>query len=66
MIWCDTWSPEKKDAEMRLYRARCKLRCLEANLDKISPEQFDELMILIEEARMELHAAALAAIKISA
>jgi hypothetical protein len=30
---------------------------LEANLDRIDPEQFDELMIQIEAARNELSAA---------
>ena len=66
MLWCEAWSQEKKDAELRLYRARCKLQCLEANLTRIDIERFDELMILIEEARMELHAAFMANLKVSA
>lgn len=58
MIWCDAWSPEKKAAELRLYRAKCLLRCLESNLDRIDPEQFDELMSQIEATRMEIFSAA--------
>lgn len=65
-MWCEAWSTEKKDAEKRVYRARCLVRCLEANLDRIEPEQFDELMARLESAREELHSAFLANIKISA
>lgn len=57
MAWCAAWTEEKKAAELRVYRARCLLRCLEANLDRINPEQFDELMTRIEAARNELSAA---------
>ena len=64
MTWCDAWSQEKKDAELRVYRARCRLRCLEANLDRIDPDQFDELMAQIESARMELHEASVANLRV--
>lgn len=60
MMWCNAWPQEKKDAELRVYRARCRLRCLEANLDRIDLDQFDELMVQIESARMELHEASVA------
>lgn len=63
MVWCDAWTEEKKEAERRVYRARCRLRCLEANLDRIELERFDELMVQIESARMELHSAILANVK---
>lgn len=48
------WSEERKEAEWRRYRAECKLRCLEANLDRITPEEFDTLMEQIAAARAEL------------
>ena len=57
VAWCEAWSKEKKDAELRVYRAKCLLRCLEANLDRINPDQFDDLMAKIESARMELFTA---------
>lgn len=60
MEWCEAWSPERKDAERRVYRARCLVRCLEANLDRIDFDQFDDLMVRLEAAYAELHAAAIA------
>lgn len=57
MAWRSTWPKERHDAELRVYRAQCKLRCLEANLDRIDYEEFDELMSAIEATRAELHAA---------
>ena len=65
-MWCEAWSTRKKEAEKRVYRARCLIRCLEAKLDRIEPEQFDELMALIEATREELHAAILASIQAGA
>ena len=65
MTWCAAWTKEKKDAELRVYRARCRLRCLESNLDRIEPERFDELMVQIEATRMELYSAWLASLNVS-
>ena len=51
------WSAERKAAEFQIYRAQCKLRCLEAKLNRADLEQFDELMVLLEAAWNELFAA---------
>ena len=51
------WSAERKDAEFQIYRAQCKLRCLEAKLNRVDLEQFDELMVLLEAAWNELFTA---------
>lgn len=51
------WSAERKAAEFQVYRAQCKMRCIEAKLNRINLEQFDELMVLLEAAQNELFAA---------
>lgn len=56
--WCEAWPQEVKDAEIRLYRAKCRARCLEAALDRCDPEDFDNLMTQIEDAQKEVWAAA--------
>lgn len=66
MEWCDAWPQERKDAELRLYRAQCKLRCLKANLDRIDLDQFEVLMEQIEATQMEIQAAATARIRAAA
>ena len=48
-----------QEAERRRYRAECKARCLEANLERIGPGEFDALMGQIEAAQEELYQAAL-------
>ena len=53
-----SWPPELQEAERRRYRAECKVRCLEASLDRISMAEFDSVMAQIEAAQMELYAAA--------
>lgn len=40
--------------ERRRYRAECRVRCLEANLDRIDPQEFDVLMDSIEAAQAEM------------
>lgn len=65
MVWCEAWPQERKDAEFRVYRARCRLRCLEANLDRIDFDQFDDLMAQLEAARAELQAAVNAKIMVA-
>jgi len=62
--YCQAWSQEVKDAERRRFRAECKLRCLEANLDRITPVEFDGLMDQIEAAQEELRTAGLNLIRI--
>jgi len=52
--WCEAWPQEVKEAEKRLYRANCRVRCLEAALDRCDPEDFDDLMAQIEEAQEEV------------
>ena len=44
-------------AERRRYRAECKVRCLEANLERVDPREFDQLMDQLEAAQEEARAA---------
>ena len=46
------------NAERRQYRAACKVRCLEANLTRITPQEFDQLMTQLEAAKAEAQAQA--------
>ena len=41
---CAAWPQELKEAEQRRYRAVCRVKMLEAQLDRIGPEEFDQLM----------------------
>lgn len=61
--YCEAWPPELQEAEKRRFRAECKLRCLESNLDRISPAEFDALMDQIEATQEELYAAGQAVIR---
>jgi PP-loop superfamily ATP-utilizing enzyme len=49
----DYYVAELREAERLLYRAQCRVRCLEANLDRIDPEDFEPLMESLEAARQE-------------
>ena len=42
---------ELPEAERMLYQAQCRVRCLEANLDRIDPEDFEPLMESLETVR---------------
>ena len=55
--YCSTLSPELQEAERQCYRAQCRVRCLEANLDRITPDEFEPLMAALEVANIELEAA---------
>lgn len=48
--YCEAWPKEIKDAEARRYAAACKIRMLEGLLDRIGPEEFDDVMLQLEEA----------------
>ena len=48
---CAAWPQELKEAEQRRYRAVCRVKMLEAQLDRIGPEEFDQLMEQIEAAQ---------------
>jgi len=50
---------ELENAERITYRAACKVRCLEANLTRIEPEDFERLMDELETARREASTAVL-------
>ena len=49
------WPPELQEAERRRYRAACKVRCLTSSLDRIRPEEFEQVMNQIEEAQAEAY-----------
>ena len=53
--YCAAWPQELKEAEQRRYRAVCRVKMLEAQLDRIGPEEFDQLMEQIEAAQAEVY-----------
>ena len=55
--YCAAWPPELQEAEWRRYRAVCRLKMLEAQLERISPEEFDQLMEQIVAAQAEVYEA---------
>lgn len=55
--YCAAWPPELKEAERRRYRAACRVEMLEAQLSRIGPEEFDQLMEQIEAAQAEVYEA---------
>ena len=55
--YCAAWPQELKEAEQRRYRAACRGKMLEAQLDRIGPEEFDRLMEQIETAQAEVYEA---------
>ena len=57
--YCAAWPQELKEAEQRRYRAVCRVKMLEAQLDRIGPEEFDQLMEQIEAAQAEVYEAGL-------
>ena len=57
MIECEynpAWPQELQEAEWRRYRALCRVKMLEAQLDRIGLEEFDQLMEQLEAAQMEV------------
>ena len=55
--YCSAWSEERKAAERRHYRLACRLRCLEAALDRTDLQDFDALMDEIERTHELLQTA---------
>lgn len=49
--------PELREAERRCYRLQCLIHCLESNLERIPPEEFEPLMDKIEAAYEEMDVA---------
>ncbi|MGM9577847.1 MAG: hypothetical protein ACI3VS_00550 [Evtepia sp.] len=52
--YCQNWPPELKEADRLNYRAECNLNCLLSSLNRTDPEDFDQVMDKIEEARKEV------------
>lgn len=50
----ESWPDALKDAERQRYRACCKVRCLEASLDRIDWSEFEAVMNELEAARAEV------------
>ena len=53
--YCPAWPEELKELSRRNYRAACRVRNLEAALDRIAPNEFDAVMDQLETARRELY-----------
>ena len=53
--YCQAWPDALKDLSRRHYRAMCRLRCLEAALDRTDPDDFDALMNQIEATQQEVY-----------
>ena len=51
--YCPAWPDGLKELSRRQYRAACRIRNLEASLDRISPNDFDRVMDQLEAARTE-------------
>ena len=41
---CAAWPQELKEAEQRRYRAVCRVKMLEAQLDRIGPEESQDFV----------------------
>ncbi len=52
--YCHAWPDELKVAWRKVNRLQCKVRCLSSNMEKISYEEFDELMCELEKTQQEL------------
>lgn len=52
--YCHAWPDELKAAWRKVNRLQCKVRCLSSNMEKISYEEFDELMCELEKTQQEL------------
>lgn len=52
--YCHAWPNEIKAAWRKVNRLQCKVRCLSSNIEKISFEDFDELMCELEKTQQEL------------
>ncbi len=64
--YCGAWSDELKEAERQRYRAYCKVRCLEASLDRTDWSEFEAVMAELELARAEGHKAGIKVIQLRA
>ena len=51
--YCSAWPNELKELARRQYRMACRIRNLEASLDRISPNEFDRVMDQLEAACTE-------------
>ena len=55
--YCHAWPNELKAAWRKVNRLQCKVRCLSSNMEKISYEDFDDLMCELEKTQQELYEA---------
>ena len=55
--YCTSWPQELQEAEQRRDRAACRVRCLESSLDRIDPDEFDQVMDQLGAALVEVQAA---------
>ncbi|MBQ8136966.1 MAG: hypothetical protein IJ174_05985 [Clostridia bacterium] len=61
--WNDGWSEARKQAERQRQRLCYKLKMLEAQIERISPDEFDNLMDEIEKTKQGIHAAGMAVLR---
>lgn len=61
--WNEGWSEAHKQAERQRQRLCYKLKMLEAQVERISPDEFDALMDEIEKTKRDIHAAGMAALR---
>lgn len=52
--YCEAWPQELKEAERQCYHAACRVKMLEAKLDRSDPSEFDQLMDQLDAAYSEM------------
>lgn len=52
--YCHAWHAFVKAAWKKYYRLQCRLRCLQANLDRIDYADFDNLFCELEKVQQDL------------
>lgn len=52
--FCQAWPEELKELSRAHYRAVCRMKNLEAYIERVSPHEFDTVMDELERAREEV------------
>lgn len=56
--YCEAWSDDLKEARRKWRNAVLRVHSLENYIVRVDPEQFDDVLILLEKAEEEARAAA--------
>ena len=58
--FCAAWPDDLKEVSRECYRLYCRVRNLEANIERVPPRDFDAVMGDLEQAREKLYVSSLA------